>query len=150
MRVKSQLRNKTLTENISSWMELVFFLFLLLHFLPRKCLFSVLRLGADVDLSVVVESLMGRRCRNSFRDGVFDVLIARRTSQNPRPHLGVRDGCRQETIKKKTHGHTITVKYFIRLQTCLFIFCTASVQLLITPLQTLRIKNKISFSELKK
>lgn len=74
-------------------MELVFFLFL-----PRKRLFSVLRLGADVDLSIVVERLMGRQRCDRFRDGVFDVLIARITSQNPRPHLGVWDGCRQEKI----------------------------------------------------
>lgn len=89
---------RTLTENISSWIELVVFLFFLFFFLRKFLLLSLLSPGANVDLSIIVKRLLvaPRRGRcDWFWDNIFDVLAAQLTSQNARPHLGVWDSCRQ-------------------------------------------------------
>ena len=57
-------RQPHLTENVSSWIELVVFifllllLFLLLLFIKKFFLSSPLCLGANVDLSIIVERLL--------------------------------------------------------------------------------------------
>lgn len=104
-------KERTLTENISSWIELVVFLFLLLLLFFRKFILpSLLSLGANVDLSFIVKRLLadlrGRR-RDWFRNSIFDVLAVQLTSQNPGPHLGVWDGCRQEEESDQTCGTVI-------------------------------------------
>ena len=88
-------------EPVSSFFaELLDFLFLLLLlFLRNSLLLSLLGRAANVDLSIIVKRLLADlrgRCRNWFGDKVFDVLSVEFTFQNPGPHLGVWDGCRQE------------------------------------------------------
>lgn len=91
-------KEKTLTENVSSRIELVVnrFLLFLLFFIRKR----ILRLLLSVDLGVIVKGLLGagqrRRRRHWFGDNVSDVLDVRFASQNLRPHLGVWDGCRKE------------------------------------------------------
>lgn len=102
-------KKRTLTENISSWIELVLFLFLILFFLLRKCFLLPSSLGADVDLSLIVERLLtdfGTRRRSWFGNNVFDVLVVQLTSQNL--DLGVWDCCRQEEASDWTCGMVIT------------------------------------------
>lgn len=89
-----------LTENVSSWIELVVFLFhLFLFFLRKSLLLHSFSRSANIDLPVIVKRLHGDvgrwRC-DWFEDYIFDVLVSQFTSQNPRLHLGVWDGCRQE------------------------------------------------------
>lgn len=128
-------RRSTLTENISSWIELVVFRFLLFFFFWKFIPLSFLNLGANIDLSIIVERLLtdpGRRRGDWFRDYIFDVLIVLLG-----PHWGVWDGCKQEEESEKTCGNTImSRKYSIllgswmRLRIVVIYFTAAALDLL--------------------
>lgn len=114
LKIEIFARQPHLTENISSWIELVVFHFLiliLLVFLGKFLRRSPLCLGANVDLSFIVKRLLmdlrGCRC-DWFRDNVFDFLVVQFTSQSPGTHLGVWDGCGQEEESYWTGGTSIT------------------------------------------